>query len=1067
MIDSLIKKFINNSFIVNLISLFLIVIGLVSLLGMKRDLIPQWENKVINISATLEGASPDQTEKFILYPIEESISNFAGIEKIYGSASQGYANVTVILKDSFKEVDDLVEKIKSAMNGLRKDLPDGVEDFHVENQKMTSFWFSSLSILNLSEDKQNHIVWYDKLRDNLKKLQGITNVTDELRKKEVFVHLNQENLSRYQIDISDLLMKLKSRFAVVPVGAIERGLEKISIQIDNDIKNLDQLNNVIVKGNMSGGLVRLKDVAKVEFRFPKEKQRYYTNSSNAISVTMFKDLDTDTILLKKDLESVIEKFNKMAPEGVQLLLTGDGPSYIERQLNVLNSNGLFGLALVIVSLFLFLGLKSAIMSSVGLPLAYFSTFFVLSQLGISIDLISVVGMILIIGILVDDAIVVAEQYTQFIEAGYEAKEAAFQAVKTTIVPITGAVLTTVVAFLPLLLGEDGLANILRAIPWVVIASLGMSLFESFFILPNHLVHFVKKPEKSPAKNLFEKLKIKYSRVLKLTLKFRYGILPLLIIFMGLSIWFAKEKIPMKFDLRIGSEKIRVLIALKESKSLDQTEAKIQSIWDFVGKLPKERYSYINGQVGFAYINGKSFEDTRYANITVRFNQTHPNLEEDKEFIENELKKYIETLNKDEFELLEIQRKKDGHDSAKENMVKLYIKGKQSFNLAQMKEAIHKNYENLEGLTKIFIDPQAVAQSWNFKPNTESIIRYGISFEQLATQLRAHMVKRKVHELRVGPENIKINMYVSDSDILEFQHLSNLPILLENGNIVAIHNFGSWKKEMSLKHISHTNLERTFDIDLNFNPEIIKKDKFIESAKEKLSKLENIYPYFSFNIENADEDEAKNRKSMNKTLIYAIGSILFILAIVLQSVFQPFLIGLAIPFGMIGVIWAFYFHDQSIDVMAMVGIIGMAGVVVNDSLMLVDTVNKRRVHWLTFTREQLIDACSSRFRPILLTSITTLGGVFPMAYGIGGDSGFTKPLALSLGWGLLFATLLTLFVLPSLLEIQKDMMKAFYWMLKKIGREILITTEENSITPSESELNLRQAKSSASERDDLQ
>jgi len=1018
----IIEYFVDNSFIVNTISLGIVILGLISLTSMKRDLIPQWKDKRITVSASLPGATPYQVEQFLTTPIEESIKAFAGIEKLTSTSGPGYVNINLQIKDSFKDVEDLFEKVDSSVKNLSSTLPDEVENLKVVNRKMTSFWFSSLSVLNYDENSSVHQKWVRGAEKKLRRIPGIVEVSNWSARPHIYVKFNAENLAKYELELSRLVNTMVRRFAFLPLGTIKKNGSEISVEIENDVKDLRDLENVIVKGNTSGNLIRLKDVATVEYKISEKSTINLTNGVSSMSLILFKDLDSDIIDMKKYLEKVLVNIKKDIPKGLDIIVTGDGPSFIERQLNVLNVNGLMGATLVLLILFSFFGLKSALMTSFGLPLAYLATFTVLSLLNINIDLISVVGMLLIVGILVDDAIIVSELYMQKLELGLTPRDSAIAAVGETIIPITGTVLTTIIAFAPILFTESGLSDILKAIPWVVIAALSMSLFECFFLLPNHLAHFVKKPKVEKENSLFSKLRNVYSRVLSLSLKWRYLVSLILVVSLVGTFVLTKEKVPFKFNLRIGSEKIKIDIVLKESGSLAHTKKLLRPIDELLAKIDKKKYTYMTSRIGRNWFNGENKEGFRYAGINIRFSQTHENIDADKKFILDLIESKLKELKTEDFEVLSIRKAKDGYDDKKENIFKLsaFVEGnlRDEYVINEVKSVFSK----VKGIKDVYIDPDLIGNTWMFIPNKVSLYNYGLSAIDLSSRVQGYVRKRKIKEYRFNGEVVNIYGYFEEGKDLTYDKLNNLKINVNNGSSVVLSKLGEWKQVKSLKSISHEGLKRSLNFDLSYDEKILKKEKIDKILKKQFPILKKKIPQLSFALEDADLQEAKNSKAMNKMMISCILLILFVLAIILKSFVQPLIIGMAIPFGLIGVVWAFYFHGQAIDVMGMVGIMGMAGVVVNDSLIMVDTINRKKAKLWHLTRQDIHDGAVSRFRAIILTSITTLGGVFPMAYGLGGDSGFTKPLALSMGWGLLFATTLTLFALPSLLEIQRDSWK---------------------------------------------
>jgi multidrug efflux pump subunit AcrB len=1005
----------------------MVIIGLISFSTMKRDLIPQWKDKRITIRANLPGASPYQVEQFLTIPIEDSVNSFAGVEKINSNSRAGSMSISLRIKDSHDDVEDLYQKVKTSVEAIEYTLPQETENLKVTNKKMSSFWFSSLSVLNYEDNNPVHQRWIKETTKKLRKIPGVVEANHWAPMPQVYIKFDADKLARYQIKIDRLNRVLVRRFAFLPLGSIKKNGSQINIEINNDIKSVKELENIIVKGNVSGRLIRLKDVATVEYKITARETKYFTNGAVSRGIVLIKDLDSDIITMKEDLEKSLKKIEKTTPDEIKLIITGDGPSFIERQLNVLNINGLLGGGLVLLILYLFFGFKMAAMTSFGLPLAYLATFTVLSALNINIDLISVVGMLLIIGILVDDAIIVSELYMQHLENGKSPREAAFKAASETMIPITGTVLTTIIAFSPILFTKSGLSDILKAIPWVVIAALGMSLFECFFILPNHLSHFVKKPVKEKELAFFNRVTRGYSKMLSFVLKWRYPVLIFMFALLVGTFVVTKEKVPFQFNLRIGGESIKIDALLKESKSLSNTEEKMKPVWELLNKIDKSRYTYINSEIGRTWFNGERKEGYKYAGFSVRFSQTHPDIEGDKEFILDYLKKELPKLKTDDFEVLAIKKIKDGHNDKKEN----------TFNLSTFLEGEHrdeyvinevkKTFSKVKGVKDVYIDPDMIADTWMFEPNKDILNSYGLSPIDLSIKIQGYVRKRKIKEFRNNGDIINVYGYIKDGKELNFDDLSKLRINIDNGKTIGLGNLGEWKNVKSLKSISHTDLKRSLNFDITYDEKVLKKEKIGEILKEQFPVVKKKIPGLSFQLEDADQQEAKNSKAMNKMMISCIFLILLVLAVILKSFSQPLMIGMAIPFGLIGVVWAFYFHGQPIDVMAMVGIMGMAGVVVNDSLIMVDTVNKKKDKIWKLTREDIHSGAVSRLRAIVITSITTLGGVFPMAYGIGGDSGFTKPLALSMGWGLLFATGLTLFVLPALLEVQRD----FWTVLNKL------------------------------------
>ncbi|MBH46553.1 MAG: hypothetical protein CME71_00105 [Halobacteriovorax sp.] len=1028
MLKRLINAAIDHSFIVNLVCVFLFIIGTVAVLTMKRDLIPPFEVKMIQIRANLSGASAAQMEEFVTAPIEDTVRSFAGIERITSNTTAGNFTVKLDIFDSFDDVEDLHSRVESAVSSIRSQLPEDLENLEVENIKINTFWFGTLSLVGFDKDNDAHLAWTRAFTERLRRIEGMTRIDDRSPKKQVYVQLRPKDLARFRVSLPEIANKVRSAFALLPLGVIEKESGDIVVEFDNTLRDVSQVSNLIIKGNSSGNVVRLSQVAQVNWRLPPDDQVERTvNGKPSATIILFKDMDTDTLTLRDRLNLVLEK--ESPPSGLEVLLTGDGPSFIERQLNVLTTNAIYGTILVIAILYFFLGFKAALMTAIGMPLAYLATFAVLQSLGISIDIISVVGMILVLGILVDDAIIVTEQYSQHLEAGAPPREAAVNAVLETIGPVTGTVLTSLVAFMPLLLAGGGIANVLAAIPWVVIAALTMSWIECFFILPNHLAHFVKNPLNPKRLKLIDRLRGRYEKILWFSLRFRYVLVFSFVSLLVGAIWFASAKVPFKFDLRISSERLRVLTVLEESTSVEESSKKLEPIKQIMNNLDKELYQYIDTEIGEAWVAGEKHEGPKYAQFNVRFSQTMDDIEQAKQSIKEAIELGLESVDKEMFERIEVDRRLDGFDDAKDHSLRVAISGRGRLDVERLLTGVSDSAKDIKGFKSLSVDPKLFADSWSFEPNRAALTQYGLELSNLSLQIRGYVAESKLHQLRWDGENVNVYSYIALGDRLDFDQLSSLPVIIGEGQIASLSTFGSWKKTRALKRIDRENVERVVAVEVSYLQDETKKEVFQADLEKALEPLALKFPMLKFQVEDADRQASKNKSSMSQSLIYAIAMILFILALTLSSIVQPLLIGLAIPFGSIGVIAAFALHDKAIDIMAMVGVIGMAGVVVNDSLILVDAINRKLANGEG--RQGLIDASVSRLRPILLTSITTLGGVFPMAYGLGGDSGFTKPLALSMGWGLVFATFLTLFLIPAMVSIQRDWRSSLAKRLKRI------------------------------------
>ncbi|MBT3586128.1 MAG: efflux RND transporter permease subunit [Halobacteriovoraceae bacterium] len=1026
----LIRFFIDRSFLVNLISAFIIIVGAVSFLNMKRDLIPTMKFNIVKITSLLKGASAIEMEKLVTFPIEENLDGLAGIDSIKSSTENGLSKITIEFESSHEEIGESVELIRARVNGIRSDLPSGMEPIIVERVSVDSYEFLDISINGISPENDHDRKWVHAIEDSFKKIRGVVKINSSMPDRKIFVDFKLAKLSRYGLSVDEVKTKISGYFSFDPVGSFSKNEKTVSVELRQNISSIESIRNLPISGNESGFKVSLADVANVEYRFPERKKITLYDGHQTVSFTVFKDISSDAIVLRDKVKNSINELIRILPSHIEVKITGDGAHFIEKQLNVLKVNGLGGLVIVMISLFFLLGFRVATMTAAGIPLAYFGTFIVLNTLGISIDLISVVGMILVIGILVDDAIIVTENYVLNLDAGLSPKEAATEAAYSTIKPVTGTVITTAVAFAPILFIKSSASQVLYSIPVVIITSLILSWFESFFILPNHLAHFVKSPSKRSDNNFFRKLRLKYEAVLKKAIKWRYIVLILLASTLIAS-FVLTGSMKKSFNLSIGSEYLQVSVELKESDSLEESIEKLKPFHDYLNTLRSKDVTFISSEIGSVFINNEFRTAYRFATAKIMINEDHPSPAKFREELKNKIKNKMETIKTNEFKNITIDTKTKGKDD--QDIVSIFVSGGDKLSFEDLQEKLRVLLKKVPNVISLGDDSRLFQSSWQFLVNLDELLRYNVTAKSLAQQLSELFSPKELATFRNKGENIELFSQYKRKNDISFKELSKIKIITPKGIAIPVTKLGSWSQTKILKSIKHENLLRKFVINIRYDKEKTTKMDVAKNIKATLAPIIKEYPAFTFTVLEASEQEEKSKAWIISIAIICILLILLVLAICLNSVILPFIVMIPIPFGIIGIILALYLHGLEIEIMAIIGLIGMAGVVVNDSLIMVDSVNKQTLDSPELEgNEAILIGSSLRFRAIILTTVTTMGGVFPMAYGIGGESGFTQPLAFSMGWGLLFATFLTLFVLPALLAILNDLKKLFRILFIKMN-----------------------------------
>jgi len=638
------QYFIDNTFLVNLISIFVVVIGVAVSFSLKRDLIPQVESKGMTVSLYLIGASAPQMEKFVAIPVENSLKSISGIEQISSSSSFGSANINIKFNDNSNLV-KMKQEVKDAVAASRGSLPANLEPFQYSEWKRKYVWVKSLGLTGFDFNNKSHVNELMQLRNKILSVSGVVKMSDPMSSRSVDIILNSKKLEKYGLSADYIYSLLKMKLTPFPMGRVEKGIDKISLELPSDLNQIEKLNDIVVQKNAFSKKLKLSDIAAVQVNDQEKNAITKINNDDYVALYVFKDLSSDIILVDDAVNEKIALINKELPQELKLVEMGSGRSFVSHQLTVLKNNALIGLALVLIILTLFLGFRVAFMTAIGLPLAYLGTVMVMYFLGIKVNLISVVSMILVLGVLVDDAIIIGEKFKVFLEEGLTPKKAAFKAALSMLNPVTAGVLTTIIAFTPILLLGGPMTAFMISIPIVVISSLIMSWLEAFFILPNHLSHFAKKQKQ--AKNSFCGMRELYEKFLKLFIRWRYVNI---LIFVGLfasGFYLVSKKIKTDFSLNIRPVAISVFGEFDKEMSKKDIEENLLKFSDKLNELQKNNadIDYITFRSGNMWAAGKWRKSRKYFEYNLKIIENHPNPLQVKKIVSKEIESYFKEFKK--------------------------------------------------------------------------------------------------------------------------------------------------------------------------------------------------------------------------------------------------------------------------------------------------------------------------------------------------------------------------------------------------------------------------------------
>ncbi len=729
------------------------------------------------------------------------------------------------------------------------------------------------------------------------------------------------------------------------------------------------------------------------------------------------------------------------------------------RLNTLTSNGIIGLVMLIALLLLFLNVRIAFVTSIGIPFAFLAAMAGMSYFGVTLNMITMFGLIIVLGMIVDDAIVISENVYRYMEAGMPPKEAAVKGASELAGPVTTTILSSLAAFVPLMFLPGMMGKVLKFFPMGVIWCLVASLFEALVILPSHLAEWAKPlkhdkdfnipPQQTKKKNLIKKifflpksgllilkeylfshdrkgsesvwfkaLLTRYTKILSFATAHRYFISSMAGIVIVGSILFAVKIMPFKLFPGTSDEFV-IRLEAEEGTSLEDTDKHLSKIEKILLDLPDDEMKNITATVG--YWGSVSRNDTSDKNgsqfgqcVAYLTNEQKRKRNTDK--IISSVRKKIQNLNLDKSITIEFEKTRHGPPVGKP--VALQIKGAELTMLENISAEMMNYMKTLTGVYDIKDSFQAGKDELHVFIDKPEAARLGLDVRTIASTIRQAYEGGIATTIRKDNEDIDVIVRLTREENDSMDILKELTIPNNTGRLIKLNKVAYFKTAESIEKIHRDEGRRTVTISARIDENITTSVAANKKIFSNFSNLSETYPGYFLKEGGEWEDTKESVQAIFKAFIIAFVLIYIILATQFQSFLQPIIIMVSVPFGIIGVIAALYLHGLPISMLALMGTVGLVGVVVNDSLILVNFINTRRKETKD-VRNAVIDAGRTRLRPILLTSITTIVALMPMIYGIGGSEPFLIPSAIAMAYGLLCATVVTLIIVPCIYLIIED------------------------------------------------
>lgn len=1012
LIDYLVKR----DLVVNLVSIFIITIGLYSAFAINREAFPNVTLDRIQINTAYPGSTPEEIERLIITPIEQELKSLSGIDKMTSIAFPGSARIDLELDPDANNRSRMASDVQLAVNRARlpMDLPYSPVVTEIDASVMPII---QLSITDKSRSALEMKRLGDRIRDDILNLKGTGLVVVQgATKAEIRIIVNPKKMAAERISVGEISRALTSWNINAPGGELETGTGQLSVRVAGEFKDANDIANLVLRANERGQAVRLKDVATITETLEKPTMYVDSRGKPAVSLIVMKKADADIISLVDNLRDYIKTVPDHYGKDVSISESQDMSKFARMRLGVLTSNGIVGIGLVFFTLILFLRPSVAFTTTIGLPIVFLMGLYSLFVSGITLNLISMMGFIMVLGMIVDDAIIIGENITYHMEQGMAPKEAAVTGAMELLGPVTATVMTTIAAFAPMMFMSGIIGKFIIAIPIVVSVLLFFSWLESFLILPSH-VAWAARPKAHPKERAWlVALEDGYGRILETALDHRYLTVLLSFIMLLGSIVLAATRMDFQLFPAAGIDQYVVRITAARGTSLDQMRTISSRVDAEVRKRIDPKYLETTvatvGQIARDGGDPLTQRGSRFTQIRVIYTPAVSRPDHDALV---DMRRITAELPKI-FPNLEIA----ANEIAPGPPVGRPLEVEISSNMGEAGERVAARLvallEKIKGVTSVESGLAPGDDELHIIMDRTLATYAGVDLATAASHVRAAVGGLRVSTMRRGTEEIDITIrFPSNGDRTEL--LRNLEIPNQRGGLVPLSRIARLVPKPGLTTIRHRAGLRTISVLANIDTSIITSVQINRLVAKRASEwLGADAGMVSLNYGGEQEQNKESIMGLLASFVFALIAIFFILAIQFNRLGYPLIVMLAIPFGAVGVILSFYLHDifwkpMPLSFFSIMGIVALAGVVVNSSLILLVFIQRARETGM-HCREAIILAGRRRLRAVLLTATTTVVGLLPTAYGWGGMDPFVSPMALALSWGLMVATLVTLITIPA-------------------------------------------------------
>ena len=1044
--------FIRYHVAVNVIIIAFFIFGIAGVYSLKSSFFPLTDSKNISITIIYPGASPQEVEEGIVLQIEDNLKGLVGVDRVTSTSRENSGSINVEVEKG-RDIDFMLLQVKNAVDRVPS-FPSGMEPLVVAKReaiRQTITFAISGDEIPLVTLKQIG----RQVENDLRGIEGISQIsTTGYPDEEIEIAVNENSLLAYNVSFSQVAQAVGNANILVTGGTIKTDAEEYLIRANNRSYYGDELSNLIIKADASGRTVRLKDVANIKDRFSETPNASYFNGNLSVNITITSTNTEDLISSAEKVKEYIEEFNQKY-SNIELSVVRDLSKVLDQRTQLLTENAMIGMFLVLLFLSLFLNTRLAFWVAFGLPVAFLGMFIFAPLFNVTINVLSLFGMIIVIGILVDDGIVIAENIYQHYEKGKTPVQAAIDGTMEVIPPIVSAIITTVLAFSIFFFLDGGIGEFFSEVSVIVILTLVVSLVEALIILPAHLAHSkaLRAQDNSPKKGiakLFSKLRVinkvgdnimvwmrdkLYGPSLKFALE--HKILTFSFFVMALALTFGSIGggiIRTAFFPRIASDRIAVELQMPNGTN--------EKITDSIISLIYEKAKIVNREFTDKYLQGTGkelFENTiknlgpgsSSASLTINLlpGEERPDAVRS-DMVSNRLRELVGPIIGAESLIYGSGGNFGG------SPVSVALLGSNIVELKAAKTELKTMLENNSLLKDVEDNDPAGIKEIRLQLK-ESAYALGLNLRGVMGQVRAGFFGVQAQRFQRGQDEIRVWVRYDKENRSSITDLDEMRIVTPSGSKVPLKEIASYTIERGDVAINHLDGRREIRIsaDIKDVKATSATDIMADIRTRIMPDIQSKYPTVTASYEGQNREAGKLMGSLKSAGFTVLLLIYITIAFTFRSFSQPLMLLLLVPFSLTAVAWGHWFHGFPINILSMLGVIALIGIMVNDGLVLIGRFNRNLQEGMKFD-DAIFEAGRSRFRAIFLTSITTIAGLAPLLLEKSRQAQFLKPMAIAIAYGIGFATILTLLMLPLFLAFSNKTKVVTKWLYtgNKVSKE---------------------------------